>query len=1160
MLFDTVSDIQPDEIKDKLSSQELFVQNVLSTPKESVTMRPSPQLIEETPALFVHPKLTTFQNYGNSKRARKKSSKSPTITSLTETPLIELNESPCLSLKEPIPETYVEKHQAEKEVASGIEDGSSGYLNEIIGRNVKVIEESDKTSSPNDVVILSNEESKLFSSNSHKETMTRNLESDRFEGEGSGENSVSLLDQESQLLVHMNRSTINRIQDDLNSSENRQLIQNKPSISLVTPNTEDIADKVCSVDRSLKRNKVSDSYQKILKDEPVMKKKKRKSFMLDDNVTLRSHKQIPPPEVTVAQDYAEQKPKRKRLSRSNSPRLQEVRNTSQETRDERVNKDIKDSEISLQSGDLNRKETSVNNTKEDSIKQNSEVMVLDNPANMTSFEKDFTASKIQSQTDAYDIVPSAESLQAAELTQENNRITDEDFTVCRDSDVVRVAESIESDISTVDPQNIDFETQGASQTACVSQGNKFEKGSDGQMVLRENSLGTSKTRIEIDSIHMVPETEMIDFGSMPQTVNVHESHICEGLDVECSAAFTKEEKKMDDGNCEDAVVDETQVTNKMLQISQPQRCALSKERSKKYKNTGLEINENRVDLKQRHSSGILISPEENMLASSCKGSPEDIFNIDSEMPFVDSSPFDETIKPVYLSEDETISNSCIEAQESMIQRKIMQRNECEKTVSMHAVSDETDIENIKFDKNKKVKDSKLEENNNSRKHRNSVIDKSRTAKQKKPDTDSESDLSQQERKKRRSGLKGARGFAGRNKHSNSSGCSSDLTSPISKKLVSSITQSENKCNPIEPEINESSASRFVPNVNSPESHSLTNDTNLSNNHISNNEQYPLEIKQAHNTAQEIQISFQRNCTDVNNTKDGSEAEMPDHNGIEDLPDLSQKCQINSSNKTQNAEIMVKKEMLNCEAKQGSLRNKTDRLKNISQASSQEHKMVQCRKDKNHMKNTAIDNEFGETVSQTPEKRDEPEQFNHANDTSSSEFELNSSSEQVDSHKTINEEEEINNCIKEARNRIIDLENTFSEILSDGDHESPQNSQESEKNTNIDNMCNSKIHKPRKTDKTTKGVKLENCNSDTAVKCVVTDSESRIESPKQETKVASSSQQPDAITEEPMEILESNLEQSESDSDDGPVIRKKSKKAVIADSSSEDEGIIEALDI
>ena len=1154
MLFDTVSDIQPDEIKDKLSSQELFVQNVLSTPKESATMRPSPQLIEETPALYVHPKLTTFQNYENSKRARKKSSKSPTITSLTETPLIELNESPCLSLKEPVPETYEEKHQAEKEVASGIEDGSSGYLNEIIGRNERVIEESDKTSSPNDVVILSNEESKLFSSNSHKETMTRNLESDRFEGEGSGENSVSLLDQESQLLVHMNRSKINRIQDDIKSSENRQLIQNKPSISLVTPNTEDIADKVCSVDRSLKRNKVSDSYQEILKDEPVMKKKKRKSFMLDDNETLRSHKQIPPPEVTVAQDYAEQKPKRKRLSSSNSPRLQEVRNTSQETRDESVNKDIKDSEISLQSGDLNRKETGVNKTKEDSIKQNSEVMVLDNPANMTSFEKDFTASKIQSQTDAYDIVPSAESLQAAELTQENIRITDEDFTVCRDSDV-RVTESIESDISTVDPQNIDFETLGASQTACVSQGNKFEKGSDGQMVLRENSLGTSKTRIEIDSIHMVPETEMIDFGSMPQSVNVHESHICEGMDVECSAAFTKEEKKMDDGNCEDAVVDETQVTNKMLQISQPQRCALSKDRSKKYKNTGLEINETRIDMKQRHSSGILISPEENELASSCKGSPEDIFNIDSEMPFVDSSPFDETIKPAYLSEEETITNSCIKAQESIIQRKIIQRNECEKTVSMNTVSDETDIENINFDENEKVKNSKLEEINNSRKHRNSIKDKSRSVKQKKPDTDSESDLSQQERKKRRSGLKGARGFAGRNKHSNSSGCSSDLTSPITKKLVSSITQSGNKHDPIEPEINELSASRFVPNVNSPESHSLTNDTNLSNNHISDNEQHPFEIKQAHNTAQEVQISLQRTCTDVNNTKDGSEAEMPDHNGIEDLPDLSQ---INSSTKTQNAEIMVKKEMLNCEAKQDSLRNKVDRLKNISQASSLEHKMVQCRKDKNHMKNTAIDNEFGESLSQISEKRDEPEQCNHANDTSSSEFELNSSSEQVDSHKKINEEEEINNCIKEARNRIIDLENTFSEILSDADHESPQNSQESEKNTNIDNMCNFKIQKPRKTDKTIIGVKLENCNSDTAVKCVVTDSESRIESPKQETKVVSSSPQPDAITEEPMEVLESDIEPSESDSDDGPVIRKKSKKAVIADSSSEDEGIIEAL--
>ena len=687
------------------------------------------------------------------------------------------------------------------------------------------------------------------------------------------------------------------------------------------------------------------------------------------------------------------------------------------------------------------------------------------------------------QTSTAEPVPKKKKLSRS-AKKSNAKTSKTDLTQVGSMDVVTISESVQSEINMLDSQSLTKQDTAESQASCVPQTNS-------EVNVCENSQITSKKIMIEDSMEacyedklddeqnetlskdaqkisqsenicMVPETEMINCSDTPVTsslnvvVDIEESH--------CLKTKEQENPLLEHDTNHNENMSTTFETDK----SQVDQIPMKKSRTRKMKtfskkNSQNENEEHKTkEHKQRHLSGMLVSPKENIIYSGGKGSPEDIFNMDSELPFVDNSPLEgvnqsETI----LEKEETVTNNMLSVG----------------SVEDPPSSDQTELS--------KTENETVGRRYKSKKSANNDIDE---AKHSKPDSDSESDLSQQVRKRKRlSGVKGARGLANRKKQSSSS----NSASPFSPKSI----------NP--PETKSRKHTHISPTMNSENSQQK-------------------EVTES--SAIDITDSHENQNNDNNKLYvDNAEAEP-----VNDLPDLSQRLS-QMQNHNNDADINTVNSA-------------------ISHVEESETILVDSAIEIDHEKR------------EDPENMDDKKSIKMANqmkaiendvDSTSSEFELSSSSEHSQNCAEKNESDAIDKCIQEAKDKISDIEQTLSEIVDkDSDNESCLSSQESKNSESGKHKMNS----------------------------------TAAENDDHYQNVNTSSPLPELNTEEPMEVLESDIEpddahlnkntgtkdrnndsddghkkeisgmrERDSDSDEGPVTKKKSKKAVIAD-SSDDEGI------
>ena len=993
--------------------------------------------------VFSVPTQNTFKKPKKDSNSKNKANSDQDILSVNKTPLITVNDSLSQSLKKPLSEQSKE-NACDSEANYNLKQPSSND-------SLKDQEGSDETQPPSDTVAPSTVENTKFCVPSQPKSNIIEMEM-VSEPDSSVENSVSLLDQNDHNLNLPVRSTVK--------------------------NNEDESVENC----------VENNVQLIDVEELVPKsKKKRKSFMLDEDDDNTSSVSSP------VQNASKQLSKRKRLSRSHSPKAQKSN-----TEGGNVTENLSQNSVI----DSRPTESNLNEGSE-------EKSTLSIPG--VTLINDSLAVETQNGVCVPASLPSLETIQEAELSHTHNNNTSKSMRSktklpqVASMDIVTISDSMQSDISTLDPQNLVGEQDPASQASCIPQTNsevlcasspikkKQIKGEDlGDGSLKDNTdtnvkkelyLKSCQKMSQTDSICMVPETEIIDCNDTSHLNSGKVTEECQNLkETEVPNVHFENENGNSQNVSTSTEMDKSQID--LNSLNKPKAKRKTKNMKKSLQGEEADASKTKSN-KHRHLSGMLVSPDEHLLCSGSKGSSEDIFNMDSEMPFVDNSPFEDTIKPVYLSEEDAITDSMALAQETELEGAEIIADLKSASKGDH---DETSLSRIQV---------KVETKKEAIIRTKSEADEAKHSKQ---ESDSESNLSQQAiKRKRTSGVKGARGFANKKKQSGSSNSNSDISSPILAK-------------------------------------SSTPDKSSFRNHI-------LRKLSPYKTGLETKIQKEIIETNFNNlsdtygnqNKDNKElhAEINDNVSVgtpNDLPDLSQRVSQNENHKNDaDADInIVSSGISEIEETGTELVNSvkqldTEKRKDMAKTRLKDGKLSQSKKEEKVVENDA--------------------------DTSSSEFELSSSSEHSQNHVQKSEPEDIDKCIKEAKTKITDIENTLSEIRDkNSDNESCMSSQEHEDNV----VCstNSKHHKRTKSSEADMGDGLYR-------------------------KVDTSSPLPEINTEEPMEVLESDIElddssegpvskeksktgdmnSSDSDSDEGPVTKKKSKKAVIADSSSEDEGTV-----
>ena len=995
-------------------SQELFVKNILSTPKESANIDTMPHSIEEIPAVFALPKLSMFPKFDI-----KKDPGSQEILSVAETPLIITDESPVLSFKEHLPlpcgENSSVKVTLQQKVKDGrieVKDGRVEHTYTDTSSDLNMLVESNETVAPSEV-------NTATCSSSIEAVINGNIndlpESDPLSNpEESREDSVSLLNQDTQSFFSMKKASYS------DSQTNHQRIRTNRGSNCKTEDSFEInidctdISSTKQISQSNNTNNASEKKQKIV---PAPKMRKRKSFMLHED-EVPDTTDVSMSSVVSAQENMEEKHKRKCLRRKQDPNSLTVDSYV----DEKGAGKLIENNILIENNEVNvvltHKESDMDcdDAKElqgslqtDHIQIYSEskseqVLILDN------LEKDISDTKETSSVFKQNMIKKNDTsisfkVSDSKLSNEMNTYTDVCTTQICDRALVTVAESVQSDISTMDPESLDHiiaikippqdsltvnsdSLESVPRSYNPAKSDKLEAVSGpvsdtGQKPCSPGSATISKTDRQADSICMVPESEMADDSNTLKTsldATTMQSQLCNREELENS--LVQNESLSQTGIDENEKIQVNNISNSM---SPKGNNAL---------NDDAKPGEDAVSEKklptnpQRHLSGLLVSPEDNDLASKTKGSLEDIFTVDSEMPFIDSSPLDETIKKAYLSEEEIIRDSIIEAQENNMQysnnekmpKIILEGSHNQKCSAKN--SKNNNLINEEYNLKSREKQVKSKENGCTKKVRSSE------SSCRKYNSDSESDLSQQSEKKRRSGIKGARGFASK------------------KKQIHYVSLSS-----------------------------------------------PIKTKSGCTTSSSVEI---------------------DH-----VSNESQKMLVDA----------LKKETANTSATNECMRKKGE--------------------------------DFSDDGS-------EHEKGKKKNDTSSFEFELNSSHEELNRKSETTKDEQTDECIKVTKTKILDLEMSFSETMkTENDNEFIMSSPESETTAVYENGNTVSVQKNSRTE-----------NTDPI---------------RYETKFDTSSPLPEETVHEPVEVLESDIGHSDTDSDVGPTTRKKPKKAVIADSSSEDEG-------
>ena len=981
--------------------------------------------------VFSVPTPDTFRKLKRNKGSKLETYTDQKILTVCETPLIPENDSLSQDINNPMSEEQSENIPCDLEASTKEFKNSPKCTSNM--NNVESQEESDETQPPSDIVVPSTVKhskspiSQSYSNDTETEMVT--------EVESSVENSVSLLNQHDADIT---------VIDIVNNKEDKN-----------------------------EENEVEEDEPYVDVKEPVPKsKKKRKSFMLDEDDDTASSLSVSSP----VQNTTKQVPKRKKLSRSAQKSNTDIENP---TKNQSLNNVVRSKNVQSNSNG-NQGQLPV---------QKSGLILSKN-----------TLSSLESEQDA-------ENSLSPGFNVDKSLRSRTKMLQMASMDVVTISESAQSDLNTVDPQTLT--------ASCVPQTNSDEhvranspiksrqlivEDSDASykddLINDVNDEPTSKDVQKVsqsENIYMVPESEIINCSDTP------------GMIADCSVATDVNlDKDTEDSQCPKTMEIENNhkeheksnsqsvSTNFEIDKSQEVQNPMKKPNSSRKSKTAKKRNSQSQDLdlktrghKQTHLSGMLNSPDENILCSVGNGSPEDIFNMDSELPFVDNSPLEGEIQPVCLSE-ETITNDMSLAQEKKSEH-----------VGSNAQSNNSH-DNTDHDLSRiHVKVEKKETTLRQRKGRQSTNNEFNEAKHGKAESDSESDLSQQAKKrKRQSGVKGARGLANRKKQSGSSNSNSDLGSPL---LPGTPGFKKNTF-------------RKIPNKTG------------------------LETATHKEVIEPSVIDLSDSSGNQNNDNNKLHAEIDDNETTNDLPDLSQRMSQKQKHNIDADSNIVSSAISHVEESGTELANSVIHIDYEKQKDLANIRLgdKELRQSENEMK--AIGNDA---------------------DSTSSEFELSSSSEHSQNHLEKTEPEDIDKCIKEAKDKITDIENTLSEIIDkDSDDESHSLSQEDK-----DNVIDGKTLKHKEL-RNSIGVKTDGHYQN----------------------VDTSSPLPDINTEEPMEVLESDIEvydndgpmsknsgirnidsdqgpmveengtrERNSDSDEGPVTKKKSKKAVIADSSSEDEG-------
>ena len=996
-----MTDIQPEDIKDKLSSQDLFVQKVLSTPEESANKGVSPQVIMETPAVFAVPKLSSFKKPADMKKVAKEQE----ILSIAETPLIMPESSPKEEFLSVFSINSFDNGAEPEEVR--VRDNDSESI-------VRV--ESEETISPSQVVssVSGKVEGVKIKLNELPQGNTESLYASSQED--SRENSVSLLDPE------------------INSSIQMVEINRKRTISHNGNASNSSSDKSGGLYVSQTSNMSYDLENKE-KEKPVLRKK-RKSFMLhnDDNpdipVVSKSHS-------FPEQDISEQISKRKRLSGVQSENGTELCENNAPANNNKESDTNMILETEVISQDDKKK-----------ISQLRKVCIPDSLENGTvdgirisSEIKDGKTKELCSNSNVV-----LESFDIEKADPNLNKLSEKDVNDSHlskqvaEASLVAIAESVQSDISTMDPNSIDIVNKPLSQTLYV------------------------------------PETEVVDCSSSSQITL-----------KPCTSDEVELESKQSQNEC---VSQEENIENQREDVKGKMR-------------------PDEFDPKHRHLSGMLVSPEDLEMTKNSKGSLEDIFTIDSEMPIVDCSPMEQTIEQTFGSEDEknvlSIPKVC-NIKQSPSQCKEWSRKS----------QDNSQLQKGSANGEKMEEDQLKNKNETGRTNRNGHGKNPRGNKVVAGmDDSSESDLSQQEKRKRKSGIKAARGFASKKKQNHDS--NSDTPSSLRTKSKSASSSAEvEKCTLTNCSSDDKEQSSFNLDIAAKPSPAGKMGDHDSGSLQTNANDITLHSRTLAKDIPENSITLKDN-----------EVESSSSDSEDDLPALSQKHSRISS-KLQNGMNnfkMTEEDFTYSKAEKDSdiVTNGNDTVK-----SSADMQLSAIKETPNAIAN---DENASTMDSDDDNERGPQDDRNLENsDTSSSEFQLNSSDEETHKSKAKLQDKEVNKCIKEAKNKILDLEATLSEIKkteSDDEFElSTQGSENSE---------------PQE---------IESVTADHEM----TEKET-VDLIGVERKFDTSSPLPERNSPEPMEILESDIDHSDTESDDGPVMRKKSRKAVIADSSSDDEGKI-----
>ena len=1018
-----MTDIQPKDIKDKLSSQDLFVKKVLSTLEESDTKGASPHIIMETPAVFAVPKLSSFKKPADMKKVAKEQE----ILSIAETPLIMPESSP----------------KGDFLSVGSINSFDNGAETEEVRDNdsesiVRV--ESEETISPSQVVASNSgkvESVKVELNELPQGNTTESLYASSQDD--SRENSVSLLD------------------PGLNSSLQLAEINGKSTIlcngNKASSSLENTGDSYVSQTSKMSCN--LDNKQK----EKRVQRKKRKSFMLhnDENPDI--------PVVNKSQSFPEQEiseqlPKRKKLSdvqisisdiQENGTELIGNNVPAENNKESDINM-ILESEV-ISQGDMKQ------------ASQPRKVFIPDSLVNGTVDEirisseiKDGKTKELSSNSNVV-----LESFDIEKANPNLNNLSDKDIVndsnlskQVAEASLVAIAESIQSDISTMDPDSIDIINKPLSQKLYA------------------------------------PETEVVDCSSPSQmTLKPCISDAVELDNKQSQTQCVSQEKNIENQR--------NYVKGKM----RPDEINSNKDLEQRVKSSQNAIQ------KHRHLSGMLVSPEDLEMAKESKGSLEDIFTIDSEMPIVDCSPMEQTIEQTYGSEDEknvlSITNVC-DYKQSLSQCKEWSRKSQDNSQLQKGSANGEKMKGGQL-KNKK-ETGRTNRNGHGKNPRGNKVVQGM-------DDSSESDLSQQEKRKRRSGIKAARGFASKKKQDHDSNSDTSSSLRTKSKSASSSVEVENSAltncssdNKVQSSFNLDIAAKRSPAGKRGDFDSGLLQTN----------------------ANDITLHSRTLAKDIPEngiTLKDNEVESSSSDSEDDLPELSQKHSgINS--RLQNG--MNKFEMTEKAFTYSKAEKDADTVTyhcNDTIKSSADMQLSAIKETPN-----AIANDENASTMESDEDNERGPQDDRNldnSDTSSSEFQLNSSDDETHKIKAKLQDKEVNKCIKEAKNKILDLEATLSEIKkTQSDEEFDFSTQGSEKS------------EPQEIESVTADHEKTKENVDLI---------------RLERKFDTSSPLPERNSPEPMEILESDIDQSDTESDDGPVMRKKSRKAVIADSSSDDEGKI-----